>query len=290
MLLREYLPTVTAGLRESTRISWTRYLRLLDERLGHLEPQEIKASHIQQLAAEARGDVVTRRNSKSGSSAAEHMISASRSVLSSALRDGLVTSNVALLIKKPPRTPSGRHALSKRQMTELFSVADERSHWMLTWYLETGSRREGLTQLEPGALRASTRTVKILEKNRKERTLPVSATLAEELASPTSSLYSWTRRRLDCAWQHLNQNTEWGMELGLSSHWIRHCAITRLERASSYAIAATWAGHAMSSVTATYIQVALPDVVCGWAAMTRQSHPLHECEDPAPWCILTEPT
>lgn len=286
MLLSDYLPTAASGLRASTRISWTRYLRLLDERLGDLHLQEIKASHIQQLATEARADVVLRRNSKSGSSAAEHMISASRSVLASALRDGLVTSNVALLITKPPRTPSGRHALSKRQMAELFAVADERSFWMLTWYLETGSRREGLTQLEPGALRAATRTVKILEKNRKERTLPVSATLADELASPTSSLYAWTRRRLDTAWQHLNQNTEWGMELGLSSHWIRHAAITRMERASSYAVAATWAGHALSSVTATYIQVSLPDVVCGWCAMTDHEHPLHECEDRPPWCTL----
>lgn len=286
MRVGEHILTWQKGLRSSTRTSWTKYIRMLDERVGSMELELLRASDVQRLVAEAMQEAETRRNNRNGSSAGEHMVAVSRSFLNSAMRDGLVQKNVALMISKPARKPTGRHALSKRQTAELFGVAEEREHWMLKWYLETGSRREGLIELKPEQVRRTTRTVKILEKNRKERILPISAELNTELAKPGSSLYQWTRRRLDGAWDRLNKATEWGYELGLSSHWMRHCAITRMERASSYAVAAEWAGHAQSSVTATYIQVGLPEVVCGWVAMVGAEHPLHECEDMPPWCTL----
>jgi integrase/recombinase XerC len=280
--LREYLPKVREGLSPGTIMAWGKYLDLLDAVHGVKAMADILPSDIESLARAARSQAVRRRDGQ-GTSAAEHLIAAARHVLGRALLDGLVERNVALLVSKPARAEGSRYALSKPQTDELFEVAagvGERTVWMLRWLLETGSRREGLLELEPGRVRPATRTVTVVEKGRKPRTLPVSADLAGELADGGSSLYAWTRKKLEVDWTKLGQVTEWGAELGLSAHWMRHCAITRMERASSFTVAAAWAGHSLSSiVTSTYVRIGLPQLVCGWMVMTGQRHPLHQCED-----------
>lgn len=280
--LREFLPKVRAALSPGTIMAWGRYLDLLDAVYGPKAMVDILPSDIEALARQARSQAVRRRHHQ-GTSAAEHLIAAARHVFHRAMLDGIVDRNVALPVAKPTRAEGVRYALGKAQTDQLFDVAEsigERTTWMLRWLLETGSRREGLLELEPGRVRPSSRTVQVIEKGRKARTLPISADLAAELADPASTLYLWSRKKLEYDWTKINQVSEWGAELGLSAHWMRHCAITRMERASSFTVAAAWAGHSLSSiVTSTYVRIGLPQLVCGWMVMTGLTHPMHQCED-----------
>lgn len=296
----DYITKIRKNLSAGTISSWGRYLDAMCDQWGERPLEDILPSDVAALSRYARIHAVRRRHHQ-GTSASEHAVAAARHVFGSALRDGLVTRNVALAVPKPPRGESERYALSIAQTDELIAIAaaapgvgrrsvhtpvgalgserSERMTWMLRWFLETGSRREGLLDLEPGRVRAATRTVMVIEKGRKPRTLPISAELATELADPGSSLYGWSRRRLETDWNYLREVSEWGAELAISSHWLRHSAITRLERASSFTVAAAWAGHSLSSiVTSTYVRVGLPDLVCAWMAMTGLPHPLHDCD------------
>lgn len=278
----EYVPRVRANLTPGTLEAWRRILALIEELWGDRRPADIEVSDVAELVRIAQ-ETAVRRWHYQGRGAAEHAVAASRHLLGAALRDDLVQKNVALLVPRPGRADPSRSALSRRQVDELLTVAaahDERTLWMLRWLLETGSRREGLLDLEPGVLRSSTRTVLIVEKGRKSRVLPVSASLAAELARPSSTLYGWTKKRLEGDWKVLRDVTGWAGEMKVSSHWLRHTAVTRMERASSFVVAARWAGHSLSSVvTSTYVRVGLPDVACGWSSMTGELHPLHDCEE-----------
>jgi integrase len=278
----DYLPRIRSGLTPGTISAWGRALTLIESSWSERPLRDIVPSDVAELARTAR-DTAVRRRHHGGQSSAEHAVAAARHLFGAALKDGLVERNVALSVPKPARGQSERHALSRTQTAELLTVATrhhERTMWMLRWLLETGSRREGLLNLEPGAVRAATRTVMVTEKGRKTRVLPLSASLAAELARPTSTLYDWSRHRLEDDWDVLRAITGWGAELGVSCHWMRHTAVTRMERASSFVVAATWAGHSMSStVTSTYVRVGLAEVACGWSSMTGELHPMHDCED-----------
>lgn len=278
----DYLPGIRAALTPGSTQAWSRALDLMQIHWSDRELAQIQPSDVAALARCAQ-ETARRRRHHQGASAAEHAVAAARHLFAVALKDGLVSRNVALSVPKPNRGAEPRQALSRRQIGELMTRASqhhERTVWMLRWYLETGSRREALLALRPGVVRETSRTVLVTEKGRKSRTLPVSSDLAAELADPASTLYGWTRRRLEVDWGALRTATGWGEDFGISSHWMRHTAITRMERASSFVVAAAWAGHAMSSVvTSTYVRVALPDMVCGWMSMTGHDHPLHDCED-----------
>jgi integrase/recombinase XerC len=274
----EYMPRFRATLTKGSTQAWSSSLDRIEARLGDRPLDEVWATDVMALAQEA-GTTFKVRRGGTGLGARENLIAAARSFLTAAQRDGYLVHNPARLVRKPPRGDASRHALSNSQIRDLARSGSPQERLMVQLLMETGIRREGLIGLEPTHLRYSTQCIEVIEKNRKRRVLPISLKMTNELANPNSSLYGWTRRKLDTAWGHYRVIWPWAAELGISCHWMRHTAITWMERNSSYAVAATWAGHAQSSVTQTYITVQLPEVVHGWRRMTHESHPLHECPE-----------
>ena len=85
-----------------------------------------------------------------------------------------------------------------------------------------------------------------------------------------------TSRRYDHLWCRIGQRLPWVAAQGISTHWLRHTALTWVERHFSYATARVYAGHTDSTgpATTTYIKADLQAVATALAVMTGQPHPL----------------
>jgi len=85
-----------------------------------------------------------------------------------------------------------------------------------------------------------------------------------------------TSRRYDHLWCRIGQRLPWVAAQGISTHWLRHTALTWVERHFSYATARVYAGHTDSTgpATTTYIKADLQAVASALAVMTGQPHPL----------------
>jgi hypothetical protein len=70
----------------------------------------------------------------------------------------------------------------------------------------------------------------------------------------------------------------------VSTHWLRHTALTWVERHFGYGIARAYAGHTDNTgpATTTYIKASLQDVATALSAMTGYPHPLAHPENQQP--------
>jgi integrase/recombinase XerC len=276
----EYIALIRPGLRPSTEVSWGRYLTLMSERLAERDMNDISPTDIHDLAEHARLTAVTRRGG-TGRSAAEHTIAAARLVWRRAVQDAVVQRNVALMVAKPRRVENVRTGLSERQVANMYEAGDERHRLVMGFFLETGARRAGLIALTPQRWLPSLQVVEVHEKGEKTRRLPVSERLATQLDHHDSELYSITRRKLESMWEHMHHWCPWAGELGVSSHWLRHTAAARYEKATgSYSLTAAWMGHTPQGATSTYLRHSPADIAHGWHMMTGERHPLCECPEP----------
>ncbi len=76
---------------------------------------------------------------------------------------------------------------------------------------------------------------------------------------------------------------------GISTHWLRHTALTWVERHFGYGVARAHAGHTgrTGPATTTYIKADLQAVASALAAMTRQPRPLAtmNCAERLTWSV-----
>ena len=165
--------------------------------------------------------------------------------------------NPAKLVDKARRPDSQRTALTDEQVADVFRVVRDEETALLMFLLETACRREGLLNLTPDMVRPARQAVMLDEKMSKVREQPISRTLLTYLQTPDCPLYGWTRRRLDSLWLRIRSELQWADEINLSTHWFRHTTITNVERvARSYALAAAFAGHSLTDVSATSTYIA----------------------------------
>lgn len=274
----EFAPTVRAVTPVASLLAWGYQFDRFVERFGDVALADVVPSMVAEFAAQARQDAVRRRGNQDGRSAAEHAITAVRKMLAVAQLDGLVDRNAALAVPKPRRAPTARHALSPEQVAELFRVASDDDTAVLRFLLETACRREGLVNLTPTSIRPARQTVILDEKGSKTREQPVSRAIMEFLNNRDCLLYSVTRRRLDGVWSRVRRDLEWAEELGVSSHWLRHTTVSWVEEATSYSVAAAYAGHVPTSTTATYLQRSIADVASAFSVVFGEPHPLAASE------------
>jgi site-specific recombinase XerD len=276
--VEESIPPALVGLAPSSRELYSHYLRLLAERHGRRNIDQLTASDITELAVWAQAMAVRRSTSVNGASAREHAIAASRRLFDIAIADGHLQHNPAKAVRKPPRQESRRTALTDKQVAEVFTVVRDAETGLLTFLLETACRREGLLDLTPEKLHPARQTVLLDEKGGRVREQPVSLVMMEYLQQPTCPIYLWTRRRLDSLWTRVRRDLPWAGEIGLSTHWFRHTTITNVERVTrSPVLAAAFAGHRLSKfgATATYIApYGVPDVAWAFTQLFGGTHPL----------------
>ncbi|HEX2823240.1 MAG TPA: hypothetical protein VHO07_24235 [Streptosporangiaceae bacterium] len=103
----EYIPVVSALVSDGCRKAYGSYWNRVTDQWGSRCIAEPTPSEIRQLVQHVRANVVPRRNSRGGRSAAEHLIAALRCMYKHAEEDGLINpaDNPARKVDKPRRLP-----------------------------------------------------------------------------------------------------------------------------------------------------------------------------------------
>ena len=104
----EYIPVVSALVSDGCRKAYGSYWNRVTDQWGSRRIDEPTPSEIRQLVQHVRANVVLRRNSRGGRSAAEHLIAARRYMCKHAEEDALIdpADNPARKVDKPRRLPS----------------------------------------------------------------------------------------------------------------------------------------------------------------------------------------
>jgi integrase len=271
-----------------------------DRTLDAVAASDIEAMQ-RQMAATAR----SRRNSRSGRHAGEHVIAAARAIYNRAIADGLIdaAASPAHRVVKPRRLPSTRRALAPRELEQINLAALTSGNdvildaLLLRLHTETACRRGGALGLRLVDLDTDRGLVRLTEKGATLRWQPITLDLATHLDEharirgavlPTDSLLRYrngraiTSRRYDHLWKRIGQQLPWVAAQGVSTHWLRHTTLTWVERHFGYGIARAYAGHTDSTgpATTTYIKADLHAVATALSAMTGQPHPLAEPRKP----------
>lgn len=294
-----YLDQIADAVSPATRRVYGPYWRRVASEWGERRIDDITPIEIKQLAERVRADVVLRRNSRGGRSAAEHLVSALRCLYRHAVSDGLLTEqdNPAVRVPKPRRLASTRRALPDAGLAEILDVAGRTGNdpdldlLILRLHVETACRRGGALALRRNDLDAQQCVVQLREKGETVRWQPVSPTLMrglvdhhQERAAPGSQpllVYRCgrpiTARRYDHLWKRIGVQLPWVAAQQVSTHWLRHTTLTWVERHFGYAVARAYAGHAGrndAGTTSTYVRADIDEVASALAVLTGEPHPL----------------
>ena len=153
----EYIPVVSALVSDGCRKAYGSYWNRVVDQWGSRRIDEPTPSEIRQLVQHVRANVVPRRNSRGGRSAAEHLIAALRCLYKHAEEDGLINpaDNPARKVEKPRRLPSTRRAVADKRLAEINHAAattgddPELDTLLLRLHTETACRRGGALALRP---------------------------------------------------------------------------------------------------------------------------------------------
>jgi integrase/recombinase XerC len=296
----DYIDRVSAVVSEGTRRVYDSYWRRLRQQWGGRRLDEPTPLEIKQLCEQVKADVVVRRNTRGGRTAAEHMISALRCLYKHAVDDGYIAEadNPAIRVAKPRRLATTRRALADHQLAEINEVAESTGNdpdldtLLLRLHTETACRRGGGLALRPLDLDEQQCLIRLREKGETVRWQPVSPTLMRHLVrmrdergtgDAADQLLRYrdgqpiTHRRYDHLWNRIGKHLPWVATQGISTHWLRHTTLTWVERHFGYAVARAYAGHTgrnNAGTTATYVLADLYEVAQALAALTGEPHPL----------------
>jgi integrase/recombinase XerC len=298
---REYISQVSAAVPIGTRRAYQTYWQRIIDTWGDRRLDEPTPLEIKKLCESVKTCAVTRKNSRGGRSATEHLIAALRCLYRHAAADNLITDadNPARRVAKPRRLPSTRRAIPDHRLAEIIKIAGttgndpELDTLLLRLHTETACRRGGALQLRPSDLDTAQCLIFLHEKGGTTRWQPVSPTLMDHLLihskergnGSDEQLLCYrnrqpiTARRYDHLWFRIGQHLPWVATQQISIHWLRHTTLTWVERNFGYAVARAYAGHTGNSntgTTTTYIRADLHEVATALAALTREPHPLAE--------------
>ena len=297
--LGEYLPAVIAAAGPGANRTYGSYWARMADLWGTRPLDEISAGDIEAMLHRTAATARSRRNSRHGRHAGEHVIAAARAIYNRAIADGHIApgASPAHRVSKPRRLPSTRRALTTHELGEINTAARTSGNdvvldaLLLRLHTETACRRGGALALRLADLDVDNCLIQLREKGCTVRWQPVSPALTTALADhagcrgailPTDGLLRYrdgralTSRRYDHLWKRLGDRLPWVASQGISTHWLRHTTLTWAERHYGYGIARAYAGHTDSAgaATTTYIKADLQAVASALSAMTGEPHPL----------------
>ncbi len=295
----EYLPKVVAAAGSGARRAYGSYWTRMATAWGERPLTAIAASEIEALQRTLTAAARTRRNSRNGRYAGEHVIAAARAFFKRAIADGLIDADAspAHRVAKPRRLPSTRRALSAEELDAINKTARDCGNdavldaLLLRLHTETACRRGGALGLRLMDFDAMNGLVRLTEKGETQRWQPISLDLAAALSDharargvilASDQLLRYrdgqplTSRRYDQLWHRIGQQLPWVAAQAISTHWLRHTTLTWVERQFGYGVARAYAGHTDSTgpATTTYIKADVHAVATALAALTGQPHPL----------------
>lgn len=236
---------------------------------GERRLDELRASDIEGMknaAASAR----SRRSTRHGRHAGEHVVAAARAIYNRAIADGLIDhqASPAHKVAKPRRLPNTRRALTAWELEQINTTARISGNdaildaLLLRIHTETACRRGGTLAIRLADLDPDRCLVRFHEKGDTVRWQPITPNLAACLADhaaargvalPTDPLLRYrngrplTRRRYENLWERLGDRLPWVAAQGISTHWLRHTTLTWIERHHGYAVARAYAGRTDST-------------------------------------------
>jgi len=245
------------------------------------------------------------RTAEAGNAAgAEHnALAAIRAVFKRAEGDGeLPRGNPAAHLTPAAKNANRRRALTAEEVSQIYEVATTTGDdphldaLIVRTTLETGARRDGLVNLRLQDLNARRQTITLHEKNGKSREQPVTAELFAQLQQlaasrgaikPHDAVLRYRRRGDTCAplterrfdtlfERRVQRRLVWAEAEGVTLHWLRHTAGTRIERVAGRGVARSFLGHASADTTDLYTTAQPAEVIHAWCAAFGASHPLND--------------
>ncbi|MFI7211592.1 tyrosine-type recombinase/integrase [Micromonospora maritima] len=313
--ITEYLPHVVAAAGPGARRTYGTYWARMAYTWPDRPLDTIAATDIEALKQTIIATAVSRRTSRNGRHAGEHVIAAARAFYTRAIDDGLIAASAspAHRVAKPRRLPSNRRALTRHELEEINIEARTSGNdvvldtLLLRLHTETACRRGGALALRLVDLDTTNGLVRLTEKGATLRWQPITLDLAEHLREHARARGAVlhtdrllcnragqpiTSRRYDHLWKRLGERLPWVAVHGVSTHWLRHTTLTWVERHFGYGIARAYAGHTDSpgSSTTTYIKADLHDMAAALSVMTSQPHPLAQAaaDHTVPWPRIRE--
>ncbi|MCR6491161.1 tyrosine-type recombinase/integrase [Cellulomonas sp. P24] len=294
--IAEYLPTVERATPTKAARTFASYWKRLNNQLGDRRIDDVRTSDIATFARTCRENAQLRRNTIGGTGAETNAITTARAFFRLAVQDGIISSNPAAAVRKPRRNPRERRALTPAEIADLDQIARTRSDdpeldtLLVRFHLETAARRQGAIGLRMRDLDYRRQVVRLLEKGDKQRDVPVTAELLDHLQNHATrrapgatgddpvlryrSGAPLTRRRYNTLAERWQRELSWTATAPVSIHWLRHTALTEVERIAGHAVAAALAGHAPTSVTASYTKATIAEVARALEIRTGTTHPL----------------
>jgi integrase len=297
--IADYVPQVMTAAGPGARRTYGTYWQRMATIWADRPLDTIAASDVEAMQHQMAATAQSRRNSRHGRHAGEHVVAAARALFNRAIADGLIDpgASPAHRVAKPRRLPNTRRALTPDELEQINLVARTTGNdvvldaLLLRLHTETACRRGGALGLRVMDLDVDRGLVRLREKGEVLRWQPVTLDLAGALAEhahrrravlPTDALLRFrygkalTSRRYDHLWHRIGTRLPWVAAQGISTHWLRHTTLTWVERHFGYGIARAYAGHTDTTgpATTTYIKADLQAVAAALAAMTGQPHPL----------------
>jgi integrase len=297
--LGEYLPVVIAAAGTGANRTYGTYWTRMATAWGHRRLDEVLASDIEAMKNTAANTARSRRSSRHGRHAGEHVVAAARAIYNRAIADGHIDHkhSPAHRVAKPRRLPNTRRALTAWELEQINATARISGNdtildaLLLRLHTETACRRGGALAIRLQDLDTDRSLVKLREKGSTVRWQPITPALTNCLADhaaargtvlPADQLLRFrnghplTSRRYDQIWKRLGDRLPWVATQGISTHWLRHTTLTWVERNFGYGIARAYTGHTDNTgpATTTYIKASLQEVATALATMTGQPHPM----------------
>lgn len=284
-----YIEMAEGAVTDGTLRAYRPYWKELKKDFGKRQLHTVKTTELRKSALEV---------GKRGPSAGEHYVAAARCLWQFAIEDGFVERNPALKVPKPMRSQSKRRSLTDVELEELWHVAastgndPELDTLLLRFHLESGARRSGALTAKVSDVDDVHCTIELTEKFGRKRSQPIGLMLTHALLGharsrpgETELLFRYkngrplTRKRYETLFARFRNELAWAEKQELSSHWLRHTAITYIERVTnSYAIARRFAGHSEKTPTDTYLSTSINDVARALELVTGEKHPLSNLE------------
>lgn len=228
----EYIPQVKTAVTPGTLRAYSTYWQRILAQWGTRRLNEPTPTEIKELAQQTREKAVTRRNSRGGGSAAEHLIAALRCIYQHAINDRLLSAddNPAARVRKPRRQPSLREALPERAIADIVKVTSETGNdpeldlLILRLHLETACRQGGALHARRQDLDAEQCLIRLHEKGQTQRWQPISPTLTRALiahhdergdSDPAGQILRYRngrpvgKRHYDNLWKRIRSHLRW---------------------------------------------------------------------------------
>jgi integrase/recombinase XerC len=272
---------------------------------GSMRLDRVTESDLKEVKEKARERAVVRRNSRLGIGAQENTVGAMRSVFRQAKQDGHIEVDPSAGVPKPRRNPSVRRALSTEELRQIWEVVSSGGDdplldaLLVRFFVETGARRDGALALRLQDFLIDTQEIRLREKGGTERWQPISKSLLDALLAHATERGATddddqvfrhlprkgttvgqriTRRRFNTLTNRIQKALPWARKYGVSPHWLRHTAITSVERVAGFAVARAFAGHSVDvQTTNTYVKADNVEVARAVSILTGEEHPLARC-------------